>query len=86
VALHAMSSFIVVLPDKRFLHGVAITDREEGTTDTVVDLFSAEGQFLISRRLKWNMYLKTSDSIGRLYAIETADYPSIKRYRVSLSK
>lgn len=78
------SSAIVTTRDGGFLNVVRVWDESTKSTDVIIDLFDRDGRLLLTLKEHRNMSIKRGDDRGRLYAVDTNEYPKVVRYRVEM--
>jgi len=77
---------IMALSDGRMLNAVLhMINDESGESETIMDLFDADGRLLKSVNLGHRSLIKCHDRNGRIYASEDRDVPTVVRYRVGFN-
>ena len=78
---------ICVLRSGEIINIVSIPSGDtEIASDTILDVFSADGELLTSKQITVHLSFKCSDGQDRFYAVDFSQYPKVARYSLSFDE
>jgi hypothetical protein len=77
---------VVVVNDDQILNTLKKPASETQPSETVIDLFDAQGRILASKRLRKDLTVRCADASGHVYGFDQTEVPRIVKYRLEIAK